>query len=275
MDSVRIPVAPNLWGEEGRIGVLDHGKGYVKLIAFDFPEAHIANVARVSTRRPCVSEIDSPTARLLSRLHQNRHTSPFEHVHVTLVARAPLFVLREWVRHRTAHYNEESARYAELEREFYIPDHWRMQDTRNKQSSFVVDSTRLSWDAWSALYVDSCNKAFDVYEALLKAGVAREMARMCLPLSTYSTIVWKTALHNLMHFLELRTDDDAQWEIRQYALAIERMVEQNMPQTFEVYHRTKWLATKGPNILESVRQPGEDFLSTLKRLVAYYKGSTT
>jgi len=164
------------------------------------------------------------------------NTSPLEMAEFKFEIKMPIFVARQWVRHRTASLNEVSGRYSELPEEYYVPEIFviNKQDTKNKQGrgeSFSLEEAI----AVRELINESCKASFEIYKHLLSKGVARELARVVLPLSTYTTIVWKMDLHNLLHFLKLRLDPHAQLEIRAYAKIIEKMVAEFFPATYKAW----------------------------------------
>jgi thymidylate synthase (FAD) len=155
---------------------------------------------------------------LINYLMRKWHTTPFEMCDIKLHVKLPIFVARQWVRHRTASINEYSARYSVMEREFYVPEpkDVQTQSATNKQGRDVRLPSDLAEEYCDRVKINA-NEAFDEYKLFLDYGVARELARIDLPLGTYTEWYWKVNLHNLMHFLQLRTDPHAQWEIRQYA----------------------------------------------------------
>ncbi len=195
------------------VKVLDKGEILCTGILGD--DHTIVESARVSYLAE--SKGDVADKKLLKYLLFHRHTSPFEMVEFAFRVKAPLFVLRQWFRHRIGEYNEWSARYSELREEFYIPAQWRVQDKRNKQASSIGE---LPHDSLSADLEAHCNQAYQLYKQMLAQGVARELARMVLPLNTYSVMTFKMNAHALMHFIELRAEPDAQHEIREYAVAL-------------------------------------------------------
>jgi thymidylate synthase (FAD) len=150
----------------------------------------------------------------------------------------PIFVARQWIRHRTANVNEISARYSILDREFYVPapEHLAAQSAVNRQGRGAILEGQAAETALHLLR-DEAARDFDAYDRLLgdEVGVARELARMALPLSTYTQWYWKTDLHNLFHFLRLRADPHAQFEIRAYAEAIGGLVEAWVPHAWEAF----------------------------------------
>ena len=175
--------------------------------------------------------------KLIRYLLKHEHWSPFEMVEFKFHVKAPLFVARQWFRHRTASVNEVSGRYSVLEDEFYVPQYWRLQDAKNKQGSYgnLKEVDPLANEYAMGAYTEALEYAYRAYEALLSAGVAREMARMVLPLSTYTQFYWKQDLRNLLHFIKLRLSPDAQWEIRQYARAILEIIRPLVPVTVSAW----------------------------------------
>lgn len=163
--------------------------------------------------------------KLLSYLAKHNHTSPFEQTALQFYVKAPIFVTREWMRHRTWSYNEISGRYVKFKPEFYIPTEWRVPAETNKQGSVVDEEKSPAWHSANTIVLESSQwAAFGAYEHLLNIGVAREMARIVLPVNIYTEFIATVDFWNLMHFLKLRCGSDAQWEIRQYANAIRDMV---------------------------------------------------
>ena len=202
-------------------------KGQLEIVDTMGDDISIVQAARVSTGSG--SKGLESDRKLINYLMRNRHTSPFEHVEYKFYVKAPIFVARQWVRHRTANWNEVSGRYKEMEMEFYYPDKYRAQDTKNKQGS--VDGEIVAAD----LVTDAVNECISAYESLINRGVSREQARIILPLNLYTEWFWKIDLHNLLHFLSLRCDSYAQWEIQQYAFAIARIVRIQNPLAFEAW----------------------------------------
>lgn len=202
---------------------LDHG--FVRLVDHMGGDASVVQAARVSygggTKTPEEDE------KLIHYLKKNQHTTPFEMVVFKFHAKMPIFVARQWVRHRTASINEVSARYSELPGEFYIPETLRAQATGNKQSTEETEDAHL--DGWLENIEHHGEAAYTLYKEMLADGVGREMARMVLPLNIYTEWYWKTDLHNLFNFLRLRLDSHAQYEIRVYAEAMARMVSEVAP----------------------------------------------
>lgn len=221
------------------IKVLDHG--YVRLVDHLGDDLAVLRAARASGATDDVTGQD-PTRdqKLIAYLLSHRHTSPFEHVVFTFEVKAPLFVLRQWHRHRTWSYNEVSARYTELPQEFFSPSPESIgeQSTSNRQGRALreLDETERAEVARQVdRYRASCQDSFRVYGNLLRAGWPRELARACLPVSTYSRMYATVDLHNLLHFLSLRLDTHAQPEIRVYGEAIVALIEPIVPWTLQAW----------------------------------------
>jgi thymidylate synthase (FAD) len=208
--------------------VLDHG--FVRVVDVMGTDSSIVQAARVSYGAGTKTKRDDD--KLLRYLYEHQHTGPFEMCEVKLHIKAPIFVARQWMRHRTWSYNEVSGRYSELPMEFYCPLELRMQDSTNKQGSTDLTLDTLYLDA-PPVWAYDC--AATSYKQMLERGICREQARMVLPLATYTEFYAKTDLRNLLHFLDLRCDEHAQWEMRQYADAIAEMVRHYFPVTMEVW----------------------------------------
>lgn len=223
------------------IPVLDHG--YVKFLDYMGSDSTIVGAARISYRGH--SKGVEADKKLLAYLLKNKHTSPFEMAKIVFQVKMPIFVMRQWVRHRMQNLNEVSARYTELPNQFYLPKIWRVQDTKNKQGSVtaVWDKPIDPLDGQSItqheIFTDEVGtfykKSYELYISLIDRGIAREMARMVLPVGIYTEIVCCWDLHNLMHFLRLREDSHAQSEIQEYARAMKQIAAQLFPWTFEIY----------------------------------------
>ncbi len=214
-----------------KINILDHG--YVELLDTMGSDSDIVASARVSYGGD--SKGDAKDRKLLNYLWRNRHTSPFEMGVMKFRVKAPIFVARQWVRHRTASWNEISARYTEVTHDYYMPERWRGNDAKNKQDSNDLGLTRREESALFTTYKTQCDNSIAAYEGLLRRGVAREQARMLLPQSMYTVWIWKMDVRNLLHFLSLRNHKHAQYEIRQYAVAIESLLAQMFPWTHAAY----------------------------------------
>lgn len=210
------------------IDVLDHG--FVRLVDHMGSDLAIVRNARVSYDAEWrTGEDEGKDAKLINYLLKNRHTSPFEAVTFTFDVKAPIFVFRQWHRHRTWSFNEVSARYAELPEEFYVPelDQITTQSTSNKQMR-TTERHPEAERVFDCIH-EHCAEAFRLYRLMLSNGVPRELARGVLPMNTYSHMFASVDLHNLFHFLRLRLHEHAQYEIRVYAEAMLQLVEPIVP----------------------------------------------
>lgn len=214
-----------------RIDVLDHG--FVRLVDSMGGDISVARAARVSYDAAWrAGEDEGSDAKLIRYLWKHAHTTPFEAVTFTFEVKAPIFVLRQWHRHRTWSYNELSARYRELPEEFYVPEVEQVgtQSAVNKQGrDLATDIPRSQRRTEIIVYQHHCGESFAMYRHLLSRGWPRELARSVLPVSTYSHMFATVDLLNLFRFLTLRTDAHAQYEIRQYADAMLKLIEPVVP----------------------------------------------
>ncbi len=219
------------------VGVLD--KGFVRLVDYMGDDQRVLQAARVSTGKDMQKADPEKDRKLLRFMFRKGHTSPFEKVRFEFHAKMPIFVARQWVRHRMASINEASGRYKEMPEEFYIPKVWRSQSKTNKQGA-DADFKHVDNVAFSGLITAQCHKAFECYQELMDAGVAKEMARLVLPLNLYTEWYWTTDLHNLLNnFLYKRLDEAAQWEMRQYADAIYELITPIVPWSVEAFEDYK------------------------------------
>ena len=213
--------------------VLDHG--FVRLVGRLGNDLTVVRSARVSYDAEWRTGEDAgKDEKLIRYLMKNRHTSPFEHVVFSFDVKCPLFIARQWMRHRTWSYNEISGRYAELPEEYYLPrpEHIGAQATDNKQMRVMNGADRgFAHEAMRLHFL----RAFREYRLLLEQGVPRELARSVLPLATYTHFFATVNLHNLLHFLELRLHPHAQWEFRQYAQAILELITPCIPTTIAAW----------------------------------------
>jgi thymidylate synthase (FAD) len=216
-----------------RFPVLDHG--FVRLVDYMGSDGSIVQSARVSYGKG--TKKVSEDRALIRYLFRHRHTSPFEMVEFKFHVKLPIFVARQWIRHRTANVNEYSGRYSVMKEEFYLPDpeHIRCQAEQNKQGRSDEDFPEELKRDFLAFLTDSHERTYEEYKGLIDQGLARELARICLPLSVYTEWYWKIDLHNLFHFLKLRLDPHAQLEIRQYAETMADMVKTVCPVAFEAF----------------------------------------
>lgn len=216
------------------IPILD--KGFIRVIDYMGDDSSVVQAARVSYGKGTKSLSDDKA--LLRYLLRHRHTSPFEMCELKLHLKMPIFVARQWIRHRTANLNEYSARYSIMEKEYYIPEaeHIAIQSTDNKQgrSEKLPDAKAKAIQQKMKTHTED---SFAYYNALLEGddAIARELARTVLPVNVYTQLYWKIDVHNLLHFLSLRAHPHAQYEIRVYAEAMLAILKQWMPLTHEAF----------------------------------------
>ena len=227
-----------------QIKVLD--KGFIRVVDYMGNDSSIVQAARVSygkgTKKKSLDE------GLIRYLLRHKHTTPFEMCEIKLHVKLPIFIARQWIRHRTANVNEYSARYSILDKEFYLPSQENLaaQSTSNRQGRGDVLEGKQAEEVLELLKSDA-ERTYDNYETMLnerfdgstidenKKGLARELARMNLTLNTYTQWYWKTDLLNLMNFLRLRADSHAQYEIRVYADIMLDTVKKWVPITYEAF----------------------------------------
>lgn len=213
--------------------------GIVELVDSMGSDLSVVQAARISNGAAMPDWRGSKDEKLIRFLAKHNHMTPFEHATFKFYVKAPIFVIREWQRHRTFSYNEMSARYKELPMEFFWPYKARTPDPDNKQSSVMSDdpSTFIPMMAHlSRAYTASA----EAYESMLQAGVAREIARTVLPVGTYSEMYVTGNFRNWMHWYFLRSSNEAQYEIRQYAKAIGEVLSEKMPISFDALVDAHW-----------------------------------
>ncbi|MBO8151871.1 MAG: FAD-dependent thymidylate synthase [Candidatus Marinimicrobia bacterium] len=235
--------------------VLD--KGFVRLVDYMGGDERVVQSARVSYGKGTKTVREDKA--LIDYLMRNRHTSPFEQVVLTFHCKMPIFVARQWIRHRTARVNEISGRYSVLENEFYLPDKGqvRLQSKINRQGRSDEEVPPELQEEVLRILIEGQRRAYQDYEGLIEKDIARELARINLPLSLYTQWYWQIDLHNLFHFLELRLDYHAQWEIRQYAKVIAEITKKVAPMSYEAFEK---------HVLNAVRFSGEE-LKALKNML--------
>lgn len=241
--------------------------GFVRLVDHMGNDESIVRSARVSYDNDGKSGIDlSADEKLIGYLWRNKHTSPFESVNFTFEVKAPIFVLRQWHRHRTWKYNEISARYTELDEGFYVPeiDHITTQSTSNKQMRTGMVHPQAKEIANKIEEV--CNYCNIQYKELLNSGCAREIARSVLPVSTYSRMFATVDLHNLFHFLNLRLHEHAQYEIQVYAKAMLILIEPIVPMAVRAFTHERFHSTEAE--LKNLRTYVKELENKLKNLEA-------
>jgi thymidylate synthase (FAD) len=228
-----VPEAEALLDKE--IAVLDHG--FVRLVDYLGGDARIVQTARVSYGEGTKSVRED--AGLIDYLMRHQHTSPFEHVVLELHCKMPIFVARQWIRHRTARLNEISGRYSVMKDEFYVPrpEQINLQSAHNKQGREQSEvPPELRQKVIDILRRDQ-GAVYAGYDEMIHDGIARELARINLPLSLYTQWYWQMDLHNLFHFIKLRADHHAQWEIQQYARAIAEIAKAVAPLAYASFER--------------------------------------
>lgn len=212
--------------------VLD--KGFIRVVDTMGSDDSVLQAARISYGKGTKSVRDD--RHLIRYLMKHRHSTPFEMCEIKVHVRAPIFVARQWVRHRTASINEYSARYSEVVDDFYYPTKLALQ--KQSKSNKQGRDGSFSNEEYTEIIADMqqlCENAYAVYRKMLDHDVARETARCVLPLNTYTEFYWKIDAHNLMHFLKLRCDAHAQHEIREYAVVLRDIFAQWMPVTYEAF----------------------------------------
>ena len=208
--------------------VLD--KGSIELLSHMGDDSTVVSSARVSYLGSTKgAEQDE---KLIRYLLKNRHTSPFEQVEFQFLVKCPIFVARQWHRHRTWSYNEVSRRYTAENIEFYFPKELRAQSEDNKQMSAGI---LINANSYIGVMETHAVLSLNLYNRMIEAGIVREQARMILPMSMYTSFYAKTDLHNLFHFLSLRNHPHAQEEIRVYAQAIEELIKPIVPVSYKAW----------------------------------------
>jgi thymidylate synthase (FAD) len=215
------------------ISVLDHG--FVRLDACMADDLAVVNAARVSFARR-VDEMGDADRGLVRFLMRERHATPFEHAVFRFHVKCPIFVAREWMRHRAGSYNEHSARYAELPEEFYVPAAVDVRTQVGKPGAYSFEPVEAELaEATRAALEAAYRSTYATYAELIERGVAREVARMALPVGIYTQFHWTLNARSLMNFLSLRNAETAQREIRRFAEAVEQHFAERMPVTHAAF----------------------------------------
>lgn len=244
---------------QAEVNVLDHGFVRLRNLAgptrravdsmayddpyvypFDADDSDPPNAARMSFDQTDAGRTAEQDHKLAEYLMKNKHTSPFEMVQVWLEMKLPIFVARQFVRHRTVRLNEVSGRYVQLPAEWYIPEVVGGKAANKKQGQEDNLGTEMQ-DLFKQSLVEHCRDGYHRYELALQAGVAPEHARLFLSLNHYTHWLWNQDLHNLMHFLSLRDHPHAQVEAQAYAKAIDSLIRQHLPRTMELYDKYRRL----------------------------------
>jgi thymidylate synthase (FAD) len=217
------------------IKVLD--KGFVELVEILGDDNSVVQAARTSYGRGLTNP--ERDRKLINYLMEHGHHSPFEHVIFKFHIKLPIFVMRQLVRHRIASINERSGRYTQFEEEWFLPDEIRVPDPEDRQKSIPFDDKELNRKALEIMR-ESMENSFKAYEELISMGVAREMARIILPISMYTEAYWTINLRSMMNFLNQRADSHAQYEIQKYALAIAGILKEKCPISYEAFLKYRY-----------------------------------
>ena len=230
-----------------KIDVLD--KGHIELVDTLGDDLTPVNAARVSFGGRS-EEFTTKDKRLSKFLIKHKHFSPFRHQHIMVIVKAPEFVLRQWYKHvvgiettsssvtKDHAWNEISGRYIPVQ-EYYHPSVWRKQSEDNKQASEgVLDD--LQQKRMTQFYNDYMNQVEMTYDRMIEAGMAKEQARIVLPLSQYTLVWWTASFQSVMNFIELRDEPTAQWEIQEYAKALKSMMLETFPETTKLWSKEYW-----------------------------------
>lgn len=209
--------------------VLDHG--YLRYVDHMGTDDSVVRNARVSYNGKVVNE----DYKLINYLMRNGHNTPFESCEIQFEIKAPIFVVRQWHRHRTQSYNEVSARYTELPNEYYLPDESQITTQHKDNKQMRTDDVNEEADMIRAAIFHQNEAAFEVYKMMLDKGCPREIARSVLPFGTYTRFFAKSNLHNWFHFLAERLHPHAQYEIMVYAKAILKILEQFYPESVRAF----------------------------------------
>ena len=238
------------------INVLDHG--FVRYVDKMGTDKRICEAARISYKSP--SKGKKQDQKLIEYLWKHRHTSPFEMAKITFNIALPIFVMRQFVRHRMQNLNEVSGRYTKLSDVFYIPNEWRKQDTKNRQGSVKEENWKpyLSYgrdtiDATNELK-RHCESSYYLYQKMIEAGIAREMARMVLPINIYTEIYSTWDMNNLLKFFALRDEEHAQEEIQVYAKVMKEICRSVFPLVMKAYDKYKFTIIEANDNTQSSKE---------------------
>lgn len=217
------------------INVLDHG--YITLHDWMGDDLRIVNMARQSFGKTSM-EMGKAEKGLINFLMRKHHGTPFEGVVFTFNVKCPIFVAREWMRHRIGSFNEYSGRYSKMISEFYVPEPEQIRTQTGKPGAYTFKPLResLGW-GMSRVMKGFYNNSWTVYNHLLEFGVAKEVARMILPVGIYTQFTWVVNLRSLLNFISLRSANTAMWEIRQYSQKIETLISKVVPVSYEAFNK--------------------------------------
>ena len=200
-------------------------------------DLNVVNAARQSFGKTSVG-MGASEKGLINFLARERHGTPFEMVQFLFQVKCPIFVAREWMRHRIGSYSEFSSRYSKMNTDFYVPNHEQIRTQKGKPGYYVFEA--MSEDEASAVWYSmfECSQnSWDKYEELLDSGVAKEVARMVLPVNMYTSFTWSVNLRSLFNFVSLRSHETALWEIQQYSKAIEKLIKPIVPCAYECFEK--------------------------------------
>ena len=216
------------------------GKGFVRLDDCMADDYSVVNSARVSFARNTENEVEmtDADAGLINFLMREQHGTPFEHNAFRFHIKCPVFVAREWFRHRIGSFNEFSARYSEVPNEMFVPELSEIRKQTGKPGSYTFEQVEMSLaiDTFEII-LKANNDAYDAYSQMLRMGIAKEVARTVLPMGMFTQFYWTVNARSLMNFLALRTDENAQLDIRKFAEAVEILFSNEMPITYK-----SWIA---------------------------------
>lgn len=234
METIDVSTAytQNLPTTLGKSDPLGDGISSLELIRVSGSDVDVVNAARVSYGKHTTTLTERDQA-LINYLVEHLHTSPFEHNQLSFRVKCPLYVARQWMRHRMNSYNEISYRYVKAPLEFYVPNKWRYQDKKNRQGSVG----EFDNEEFTKQYKDTIATIVKTYEQLLENDVCRELARGLLPVCTYTEFIYTCNLHSLTHFLKLRLHPGAQYEIRQYALGLLELATPHFPASLKAWKK--------------------------------------
>jgi len=211
-----------------------HNDGFVTLLDSSASDLDVVNAARVSFHTSH-EQMEPGDDKLIGYLMRNRHGSPFEHTYFKFCVRLPIFVAREWIRHRIGNsFNEVSGRYTEIDMGYYVPDRSHIRKRVGKPGAYEYEV--MNEPAIAGLIDSASSSAFQGYKTLLACGVAPELARIVLPVNAYTEWIWTVNARSLMAFLSLRAEKHAQQEIQDYAHAVEEFFKVAMPATYKSWN---------------------------------------
>lgn len=219
------------------IKILDHG--FIRVVDVMGDDNSIVESARISYGHSTKTQQEDKG--LIRYLMRNDHTSPFEMCEIKLHVKLPIFVSRQWIRHRTANVNEFSGRYSVMSDDFYLPElkNIGVQSKENKQGRDLTNVNNFAKKQFLEILSKSSTEALTLYKQLIKINISKELARLILPVNFYTEMYWKIDLNNLLKFIKLRTDKNAQYEIRQYANAMLNIIKEWVPITYEAFKEYK------------------------------------